>query len=71
MCRCVLPLDHDTVAGGDKFGNVFVLRVPSDVSDDVDNPTGNRLLWDAALLNGAPTKAIQVIISPQHQEPML
>lgn len=33
-------LDYDSIAGADKFGNMFVLRVPADVSDDVDNPTG-------------------------------
>lgn len=33
-------LDYDSIAGADKFGNIFVLRVPTDVSDDVDNPTG-------------------------------
>lgn len=33
-------LDYDTIAGADKFGNIFVLRVPPDVSDDIDNPTG-------------------------------
>lgn len=33
-------LDYDSIAGADKFGNIFVLRVPADVSDDVDNPTG-------------------------------
>lgn len=27
-----LPLDYDTVAGGDKFGNFFVVRLPSEVS---------------------------------------
>ena len=52
----LLSLDHDTVAGGDKFGNVFVLRVPTDAADDLENPTGSRLLWDAAVLNGAPNK---------------
>ncbi len=51
---CVV--DYDTVAGGDKFGNLFVLRLPAKVSDDVDNPTGNRVLWDTGLLNGAPNK---------------
>lgn len=35
-------LDYDSIAGADKFGNIFVLRVPADVSDDVDNPTGVR-----------------------------
>lgn len=35
---CVV--DYDTVATGDKFGNIAVLRLPEKVSDDVDNPTG-------------------------------
>lgn len=37
-------LDYDSIAGADKFGNIFVLRVPLDVSDDVDNPTGVNML---------------------------
>ncbi|CAM9692315.1 unnamed protein product [Ectocarpus sp. 13 AM-2016] len=52
-------LDYDSIAGADKFGNIFVLRVPLDVSDDVDNPTGNRLLWDSGHLSGAPNKVQQ------------
>lgn len=36
-------LDYDTIAGADKFGNIFVLRVPTDVSDDIDNPRGKAL----------------------------
>ena len=27
-----LPLDYDTVAGGDKFGNLFLTRLPADIS---------------------------------------
>lgn len=27
-----LPLDYDTVAGADKFGNIFITRLPQDVS---------------------------------------
>ena len=27
-----LPLDYDTVAAADKFGNIFVTRLPPDVS---------------------------------------
>ena len=27
-----LPLDYDTVAGGDKFGNFFITRLPASVS---------------------------------------
>jgi splicing factor 3B subunit 3 len=33
---CSLMLDHDTVMGADKFGNVFVLRLPADASDEID-----------------------------------
>jgi splicing factor 3B subunit 3 len=44
------------VCGADKFGNIFVLRLPSSVSDDVDNPTGSRILWDSGKLGGAANK---------------
>lgn len=55
-------LDYDTVAGADKFGNITVTRLPSDVSDDVDeDPTGNKALWDRGCLNGASQKADVVI----------
>ena len=27
-----LPLDYDTLAGADKFGNVFINRLPQDVA---------------------------------------
>ena len=48
---CVL--DHDTMCGADKFGNVFVTRLPDGVADDaVDNPTGSRLLWDTGAAKG-------------------
>lgn len=49
-------LDYSTVGGTDKFGNVFVLRAPQNVHDDVENSTGIRMLWDQGLLNGAPSK---------------
>ena len=44
-------LDYDSIAGADKFGNIFVLRVPADVSDDVDNPTGVTPFLDILFLN--------------------
>ncbi|CEG40787.1 pre-mrna-splicing factor rse1 [Plasmopara halstedii] len=53
-------LDYDTLCGADKFGNIFISRLPSEVSDEIDNPTGNRILWDSGLLNGAPNKLEQV-----------
>lgn len=51
-------LDYDTVAIADKFGNIAVVRLGQDISDDVDeDPTGNKALWDRGLLNGASQKA--------------
>lgn len=44
MTRTCL-LDYDSIAGADKFGNIFVLRVPADVSDDIDNPTGDSNVY--------------------------
>ncbi|CAH1779239.1 unnamed protein product [Owenia fusiformis] len=55
---CATMLDYDTMAGADKFGNIFVVRLPPDTSDDVDeDPTGNKALWDRGMLNGASQKA--------------
>lgn len=55
-------LDYDTIATGDKFGNIAVLRLAHSVSDDVDeDPTGNKALWDRGLLNGASQKADNLI----------
>lgn len=40
------------------FNSFFQIRLPQDVSDDVDeDPTGTKALWDRGLLNGATQKA--------------
>jgi hypothetical protein len=50
-------LDFDTVVGGDKFGNVFVLRLPDKVSQEVeDDITGSKAVTEMGQLNGAPYK---------------
>lgn len=50
-------LDYDTMAGADKFGNLFVVRLPEKVNEDIeDDPTGNRVKWEQGYLNGAPYK---------------
>ncbi|KAI8824396.1 CPSF A subunit region-domain-containing protein [Fimicolochytrium jonesii] len=50
-------LDYDTVAGGDKFGNLFVARLPAETSEEVDDdPTGNKLVYEKGYLQGAPHK---------------
>lgn len=48
------------MAIADKFGNVSVLRVPEHTNDDVDNPSGARVMWEQGVLNGAPNKVFQV-----------
>jgi len=48
-------LDYDTVAGGDKFGNLWIVRCPKDASDESDEPgAGNFLLNERAYLGGTP-----------------
>ncbi|KAK9701194.1 pre-mRNA-splicing factor rse1, partial [Basidiobolus ranarum] len=38
-------IDYDTVAGGDKFGNFFIERLPQSISQEVDDdPTGNKVI---------------------------
>uniref|UniRef100_A0A7S3VLT8 DNA damage-binding protein 1 n=1 Tax=Dunaliella tertiolecta TaxID=3047 RepID=A0A7S3VLT8_DUNTE len=58
----VLPLDYDTLAVADKFGNVGVLRLPPDVSAQVEeDPTGGKLASTSGRLNGAPHKLAPII----------
>jgi len=55
-------LDYDTMVGGDKFGNIFVARLPDKVNDDlVDDPTGMKVRPDSGLLNGAPHKLQEIV----------
>jgi splicing factor 3B subunit 3 len=50
-------VDYNTVAAGDRFGNIFVNRLDSKVSDQVDDdPTGAGILHEKGLLMGAPHK---------------
>ena len=54
---CVTNVDYDTVACGDKFGNVFVSRVEQRVSESVDDdPTGAGILHEKGFLMGAANK---------------
>jgi len=54
-------LDYDTVCGADKFGNIFISRLPSQVSDDVeDDPTGSKLRIEQGYLNGAAHKLEEI-----------
>ncbi|KAF8843027.1 hypothetical protein BDN67DRAFT_964913 [Paxillus ammoniavirescens] len=50
-------VDYNTVAASDRFGNVFVTRLDSKVSDQVDeDPTGAGILHEKGQLMGAPHK---------------
>ncbi len=54
---CVV--DVNTLAGADKFGNVFVCRLPQEVSDDVDD--AQLLTSGEGIVNGAPSKADAIV----------
>jgi splicing factor 3B subunit 3 len=61
MASCIL--DYNTIASADKFGNIFVIRLPPDVTDQVDeDPSGNRAIWDRGFLNGATQKVFHFVI---------
>lgn len=54
-CMCIL--DYNTIAVGDRFGSISILRLPDRVSEDVqEDPTGLRSHWDRGHLNGASQK---------------
>nr|XP_010937208.1 spliceosome-associated protein 130 A [Elaeis guineensis] len=55
-------IDFDTMAGADKFGNVYFVRLPQDVSDDIEeDPTGGRIKWEQGKLSGAPNKVEEIV----------
>lgn len=50
-------VDYETVAAGDKFGNIFINRLPATVTPLVDDdPTGSGILHEKGVLMGAPHK---------------
>ncbi|KAL5455420.1 hypothetical protein PMIN06_004506 [Paraphaeosphaeria minitans] len=54
---CAEMLDYDTTVGGDKFGNLWILRCPTKVSEAADeSPDGLNLTQDKAYLAGAPNR---------------
>ena len=63
LCAAVLIATH-TRTHTSPFGahaHDSSVVVTWQVSDDVDNPTGNKILWDTGYLNGAPHKVCQII----------
>ena len=58
-CQCVL--DWNTVAIGDKFGNITIQRLHKHVTDDVqDDPSGQKAIWSRGNLNGAAQKTDKI-----------
>lgn len=50
-------IDYTTVVGGDRFGNIFVNRLDTKVSEQIDeDPTGAGILHEKGVLMGAPHK---------------
>lgn len=58
---CSEMLDYDTTVGGDKFGNIWIVRCPAKVSEAADDsPDGINLTQDKAYLAGAPNRLTSV-----------
>lgn len=54
---CSTMVDYESTAGGDKFGNLFIVRCPPKASEESDeDATGVRLLHTRDYLHGAPNR---------------
>lgn len=51
---CSALLDYNTIAVGDKFGNVAVVRLPTACNEDHEDDPAS--FWDRGYLNGASQK---------------
>ena len=51
---CQELLDWNTVAVGDKFGNVSVLRLPRGTDTTAVDLSGQRALWDSSRIDTTP-----------------
>ena len=54
---CTTMVDYETVAGGDKFGNLWLLRCPAKASEEADEDgSGAHLIHERQYLQGAPNR---------------
>ncbi|KAM5475209.1 pre-mRNA-splicing factor rse1 [Microsporum audouinii] len=54
---CTTMVDYETVAGGDKFGNIWLLRCPPKASEEADEDgSGAHLIHERQYLQGAPNR---------------
>ncbi|OAA62796.1 Cleavage/polyadenylation specificity factor, A subunit [Niveomyces insectorum RCEF 264] len=51
---CTAMVDYELVAGGDKFGNLWIVRCPEKASQEADAPGDRRLLHARKYLHGSP-----------------
>jgi len=54
-------LDYDTMVGADKFGNIFVTRLPEKINDDLEEDPTAFAGKSGGLMNGAPHKLEQIM----------
>lgn len=55
---CTTMVDYETVAGGDKFGNLWLLRCPQKASEEADEDgAGAHMVHERQYLQGAPNRA--------------
>ncbi|KAL7268376.1 pre-mRNA-splicing factor rse1 [Rhizina undulata] len=54
---CTAMIDYETVAGGDKFGNFWLVRCPAKASEESDeDPAGGHLIHERGYLQGTPNR---------------
>lgn len=54
---CSTMVDYETVAGGDKFGNLWLVRCPAKASEESDEDgSGAHLIHERQYLQGAPNR---------------
>lgn len=57
LTTCTTMVDYETVAGGDKFGNLWLVRCPPKASTESDeDPAGGHLLHERSYLQGTPNR---------------
>ncbi|KAI9653994.1 MAG: pre-mRNA-splicing factor rse1 [Bathelium mastoideum] len=49
-------VDYETTAGGDKFGNLWLVRCPRKASDEADEEGAAHLLHERTFLQGTPAR---------------
>ena len=53
----ITMVDYETTAGGDKFGNIWLVRCPKKISDESDeDPSGAHLIHERGYLHGTANR---------------